>query len=189
MKMSSLERLASHDTLTGLLNHAYAKKQIHDRIKSRPQGRFALSIMDMDRFKEANDNYGHIFGDHVLEYMAGNLRRSVRGGDIVARVGGDEFLIFMEYKDDVEHALGRIFTQLSGQYEDFKISVSMGAALTEKVGTDYEVLFHSADQALYSAKRSGRGRLHFYNKSMNGVLTEISPIDSDKPEENGGKSI
>ncbi len=179
MKMSSLEQMASHDTLTGLLNHAYAKKQIHDRIKSRPQGKFALAIVDMDHFKKANDNYGHIFGDRVLEYMADNLRKSVRGGDIVARVGGDEFLIFMEYKEDIEHALERIFTQLSGQYEDFKISVSVGAALTEKVGTDYETLFHAADQALYLSKQSGRGRLHFYNSSMSGVLTEISPIDSE----------
>lgn len=184
VKMSNLEHVASHDMLTGLLNHAYAKKQIHDRIKSRPQGKFALTILDMDRFKDANDNYGHMFGDRVLEYMADKLRASVRGGDIVARVGGDEFLIFMEYKEDVEHALERVFRQLAGQYEDFKISVSMGAALTEEVGTDYDVLFHSADQALYSAKQAGRGRLHFYDESVNGVLTELSPIDSDEPEEN-----
>ena len=188
-KMSSLEQMASHDTLTGLLNHAYAKKQIRDRIESRPMGKFALVIVDMDHFKEANDNYGHMFGDRVLEYMANNLRKSVRGGDIVARVGGDEFLIFMEYKDDVEHALNRIFVQLLGQYEDFKISVSVGAALTENVGCDYETLFHAADQALYSAKRSGRGRLHFYNESMNGVLTELSPIDSENQSISDGDKV
>lgn len=181
-KMRNLEQMASHDTLTGLLNHAYAKKQIHERVESRPHGKFALVILDMDHFKEANDNYGHIFGDRVLKYMSDNLRKTVRGGDIVARVGGDEFLIFMEYKGDIEQALGRVFKNLLGQYEDFKISVSMGAALTEQVGFDYETLFHAADQALYSAKKAGRGRLHFYDESMSGVLTDITPIDSEASE-------
>ena len=125
-------------------------------------GRFALAIIDLDYFKSANDNYGHIFGDHVLLHMAEQLRKSIRGGDIAARVGGDEFLLFLEYKDEPDTAIRRIFHSLIGRYGDFQISVSMGVVCTETSGTDYEALFHAADQALYAVKRSGRGQYRFY---------------------------
>ena len=181
-KLDELEEMASHDTLTGLLNHAYAKKRILDRLANRPGSHFGLVIFDLDRFKDANDTYGHRFGDQVLIYVAERLRQSVRGGDIAARVGGDEFLIFLEYKDDEElrPVIERIFGSLRGTYEQFPISVSMGVARTSMVGTDYEALFHAADQALYSVKRNGRGRFCFYDESMKKMLSAISPIDSEE---------
>ena len=178
MKLHALEQMASHDTLTGLLNHAYAKKRILERIESRPTASFALAIFDLDHFKSANDTYGHSFGDHVLSYVAEKLRQSIRGGDIAARVGGDEFLIFLEYKGDLELVVSRIFESLCGTYEDFTISVSMGIAPTATAGCDYDVLFHSADQALYTVKRGGRGQYRFYDESMKQMLSVISPIDS-----------
>ena len=178
MKLHALEQMASHDTLTGLLNHAYAKKRILERIESRPTASFALAIFDLDHFKSANDTYGHSFGDHVLSYVAEKLRQSIRGGDIAARVGGDEFLIFLEYKGDLELVVSRIFESLCGTYEDFSISVSMGIAPTATAGCDYDVLFHSADQALYTVKRGGRGQYRFYDESMKQTLSVISPIDS-----------
>ena len=178
MKLHALEQMASHDTLTGLLNHAYAKKRILERIESRPTASFALAIFDLDHFKSANDTYGHSFGDHVLSYVAEKLRQSIRGGDIAARVGGDEFLIFLEYKGDLELVVSRIFESLCGTYEDFTISVSMGIAPTATAGCDYDVLFHSADQALYTVKRGGRGQYRFYDESMKQTLSVISPIDS-----------
>ena len=178
MKLHALEQMASHDTLTGLLNHAYAKKRILERIESRPTASFALAIFDLDHFKSANDTYGHSFGDHVLSYVAEKLRQSIRGGDIAARVGGDEFLIFLEYKGDLELVVSRIFESLCGTYEDFTISVSMGIAPTATAGCDYDMLFHSADQALYTVKRGGRGQYRFYDESMKQTLSVISPIDS-----------
>ena len=178
MKLHALEQMASHDTLTGLLNHAYAKKRILERIESRPTGSFALAIFDLDHFKSANDTYGHSFGDHVLTYVAEKLRQSIRDGDIAARVGGDEFLIFLEHKGDVEPVVSRIFEALCGTYEDFTISVSMGIAPTSTAGCDYETLFHAADQALYTVKRGGRGQYRFYDESMKQTLSAISPIDS-----------
>ena len=178
MKLHALEQMASHDTLTGLLNHAYAKKRILERIESRPTASFALAIFDLDHFKSANDTYGHSFGDHVLSYVAEKLRQSIRGGDIAARVGGDEFLIFLEYKGDLDLVVSRIFESLCGTYEDFTISVSMGIAPTATAGCDYDVLFHSADQALYTVKRGGRGQYRFYDESMKQMLSVISPIDS-----------
>ena len=153
-------------------------------MENRPNGQFALAILDLDYFKNANDNYGHIFGDHVLIHMAEQLRKCIRGGDIPARVGGDEFLIFLEYKGEAEPVIQRIFTSLLGKYEDFTISVSMGVARTADVGNDYEELFHAADQALYAVKRSGRGHYRFYDDSMNKMLSVISSIDNgeEKPE-------
>ena len=177
MKLNALERMASHDALTGLLNHAYAKKRILERIETRPAASYALVIFDLDHFKSANDTYGHSFGDQVLVHLAEKLRQCIRGGDIAARVGGDEFLIFLEYKDDVDAVLSRIFQSLCGRFEQFPLSVSMGAALTATVPGGYDALFHAADAALYTVKRGGRGQYRFYDESMRDTLSVISPIE------------
>ena len=184
MKLNALERMASHDSLTGLLNHSYAKKRILERIETRPAASYALVIFDLDHFKTANDTYGHSFGDQVLIYLAEKLRQCIRGGDIAARAGGDEFLIFLEYKDDVEVVISRIFQSLCGQYEHFPISVSMGVALTTAVPGGYDALFHAADAALYTVKRSERGHYRFYDETMRQTLSVISPIeDGEAPHE------
>ena len=177
MKLASLERQASHDALTGLLNHAYAKKRILERIEARPIASYALAIFDLDHFKAANDTYGHSFGDQVLIHLAEKLRQCIRGGDIAARAGGDEFLIFLEYKDDVEVVISRIFQALCGQYENFPISISMGVALTASVPGGYDALFHAADAALYTVKRGSRGQYRFYDETMRDTLSVISPIE------------
>ncbi len=184
MMMDNLERMATHDAMTGLLNHATAKKRIQERLAERPDGKFALAIIDLDHFKQANDTYGHLFGDGVLIHLAGKLRQCIRGGDIAARVGGDEFLILLECKMEVEPAIQRIFASLEGRYKEFPISVSMGVATTQEQGTDYDALFQAADQALYTVKRSGRGHYRFYDDSMEGTLSVISPIDGERPAEN-----
>lgn len=176
MRMDDLERIASTDRLTGLLNHASARKQIEARLQERPLGKYALVIFDLDFFKAANDNRGHLFGDQLLIQMAERMRKSVRGGDIVARVGGDEFLIFLEYKDEPEPAIKRIYNCLLGDFENFQVSLSMGVAQTDMIGTDYDKLFHAADNALYNVKRGGRGHYRFYDPSLEDVLSTISPI-------------
>jgi len=181
---AAVERLRSmKNALTGLLNHAYAKKRILERIKSRPNALYALAIFDLDHFKSANDTYGHSFGDQVLVHLAEKLRQSIRGGDIAARAGGDEFLIFLEYKDEVEAVISRIFQSLGGQFEQFPLSVSMGVALTETVSSEYDDLFHAADAALYTVKRGGRGHYRFYDDAMRETLSVISPIeDGETPQ-------
>ena len=126
-----------------------------------------------------------MFGDEVLKYMADRLRSSTRGGDIVARVGGDEFLIFLEYKKtDLESAVSRIYNRLAGgHYGEFVISVSMGVSMTEAVGTDYDTLFHTADQTLYTVKRDGRGSYRFYDGAMEQALSVVSPIEGEDSQE------
>ena len=192
MKLAALERLASHDPLTGLLNHASAKKQIIERIEDRPGSQFAMVIFDLDHFKNANNTYGHIFGDNVLKFLADRLQEGIRGADIAARVGGDEFLLFLEYRGDARPIISRIFNALSScSFEGFPISISMGVARTAVVGTDYETLFNAADQALYAVKRAGRGCYRFYDEGMRKMFSAISPIDSadgdGKDNENKGE--
>lgn len=183
LKLDVLEQLATHDRMTGLLNHASAREQIIERMSGRPKDTYAMVIFDLDHFKMANDTYGHIFGDQVLKHTAEKLRQSIRGGDIAARVGGDEFLLFLEYKQELEPIIDRIFHALSGKYEDFDISISMGVVRTEESGRDYETLFHCADQALYTVKRAGRGNYRFYDESMSKMLSAISPIDGGGEED------
>lgn len=179
-KMLDLEHSASHDGMTGLLNYASSKKIIQERMAEVPGKRFALIILDLDYFKRANDQHGHMFGDQLLKYFAGKLRQCIRGGDVVARVGGDEFVIFLEYKASLEQIVNRIFHSLLGEYGEFKISVSMGVAKSSLLISNYEMILHCADRALYFAKRSGRGRYSFYDETMKDMFSVISPIDEER---------
>ena len=188
LQMATLERMASTDQLTGLLNHASARKQISARLEERPKGRFALAIFDLDLFKLANDTYGHLFGDQVLAHVAHQLRETIRGGDIVARVGGDEFLIFLEYKGSLEPAIRRIYSALCTDYGDFPITISMGVAEAILVGNQYDDLFRAADKALYSIKKGQRGKgakYVFYDDSLSQMASAISPLDKGCQNEEG----
>jgi len=170
-RLRDLEKRASHDAATGLLNRASAKEQILHRIQMVPNENYALLVFDLDHLKHINDTYGHLVGSRVLKYVADQARKSVRGNDIVARIGGDEFLIFMCYNGTIEPVVDRIFHALIGQCDEIPVSVSMGVSKTCVVGHEYDTLFHAADQALYSAKRAGRGRCMYYDESMKELLT------------------
>ncbi len=176
-EMEELKKRAAHDSLTGLLNHLHARKQITERMELDPEGDYILLIFDLDLFKSANDTYGHSFGDRVLKYVAGRLEHSIRSHDISARIGGDEFLLFMECGAEYESVIDRIFRNITGPFENFTISVSIGVALSSVTGSDYDVMFHAADQALYAAKKGGRGRCCYYDESMKETLSVISQID------------
>jgi len=175
-KITALERRASYDAATELLNLASAREQILERMKLAPDGNFALAIFDLDDFKSINDTYGHIFGNKILKAIADKARNSVRGNDIVARIGGDEFMIFMEYNSDteIEKVVQRVFRSLVGVYDDIHVTVSLGAVKTSVIGYDYDQLFHAADQALYTSKRGGRCRCLFYDDSMKDTLGVVS---------------
>lgn len=154
---------AQVDGLTGLLRHEYARQCIEQRMAERPDMKFLFVLFDLDRFKQANDTYGHEFGDQVLAHVGRTLRDTVRRGDILARVGGDEFIIFLEYSFGKEIVVQRVFDALCRRFGDkFDISVSMGAATTETAGHTYRDLFNAADGAMYAAKSAGRGRYVFH---------------------------
>ena len=185
-ELATFRRLSMQDSLTKLRNHMSARKVIESALSHSDGRHYALLLFDLDHFKSANDRYGHLFGDEVLRDVAGKVLRSIRSDDVAARVGGDEFLIFMAYTiDQVEPLVRRIFTSLTGAYRDFPISLSMGVALAPEHGTDYETLFNRADQALYAAKKNGRNRYCLYDSSIQGYLSVLSPIDSDSDEAAG----
>ena len=179
-KIKNLQRMASYDGLTGLLNQSTSKRLVKERLPEGEGKDFILAIFDIDYFKNANDRCGHMFGDKVLQHMADKLRGSTRDYDITARVGGDEFMIFMEDMSGIDSIIDRIFHALSGKYEGFDISISMGISCSKRVGRDYESLFCCADKALYTAKQAGRAQYCFYDDSMKEILSAISSIDGEE---------
>lgn len=179
-RMDSLEKEAAHDTLTGLYNHRNARKRIERILSDRRNYTYSLILFDLDHFKDANDQYGHLFGDEVLKHVARKLKDNLRKDDIMARVGGDEFMVFLEHGGHYEVQVERVFQTVIGEYENFKIGVSMGVALVPKDGEDYESLFHAADQALYASKRDGRNQYKLYDDTMKGTLSVLSPMDGEE---------
>ncbi|MBC8560253.1 GGDEF domain-containing response regulator [Fumia xinanensis] len=176
-KMLQWQYRASCDMLTGLLNKAAVREKVQQRLLQYPDQRFVMLMADVDRFKEINDTRGHTFGDRVLKYIAKRLKQRIRGSDIAARAGGDEFLIFVQYDENPDAIVKRVFADLPREYEGHPVSVSMGAVTTIGAGRQYEVLFHRADQALYAAKNAGRGRFCFYDDSMRGLLSPRAGAD------------
>ncbi len=178
LKMQELEKKASHDTLTGLLNLASARELILQKLQHRDR-KFALVIFDLDEFKTINDTYGHVIGNHILQHVAESLRKSIRSGDVIARLGGDEYMVFLEYENEIELRIRNLFDALRGTYESITVRISMGVGLTDTLGSIYDVLFHAADQALYRAKRTGRNQYVFYDDSMREILTLVSSKEED----------
>jgi len=108
----------------------------------------------------------------VLKHVANTLKLSVRDKDITARMGGDEFLLFMSYANDdkLKEQIERIYSKLCGKYEDFNIGISMGIACASDCHKDYDTLFHLADEALYHVKRNGRGSFRTNRMDMIGFI-------------------
>lgn len=177
LRLEQLRRMAEQDSLTRLSNHASARNVIRQALTNTDK-KYALILFDLDNFKEANDRFGHLFGDEILKYVAQRVRQSIRDCDVAARVGGDEFLLFLEYSGSIEQLISRIFSALHGEEGGFQLRVSMGVALAPEHGRDYEFLFHQADQALYAAKRNGKDRYCFYNESMSELLSVLSEMDN-----------
>ncbi len=194
--LENLERRASMDQLTGLLNLTSAQTQAEARLKENPEAKYALAFFDCDYFKDANNTYGHLFGNRLLVHIAERLRQVTRSGDIVSRVGGDEYIIFIQYHQELEPTIQRIYGALHGEdFGGFSISISMGVATTGQVGPDFTALMGAADKALYAVKQAGKGQYKFYDGRETSlteargesVYTNQSEIIDYEPE-NGGQS-
>jgi len=167
-----LER-AERDPLTKLYNKGASRKQVQEYLTNRkPDERAALLIIDLDNFKQVNDQYGHMFGDVVLTQVAAELSGQFRSKDVVARIGGDEFMVFMKDIPNqtlVENRCERLRNTLGKVYEEqltkCGFSCSIGIAFIPEHGTDFQSLFQRADAALYKAKGEGKSRYVCYNES------------------------
>ncbi len=163
-----LARQAAHDSLTGLPNRAQARRLIAGALSraQRSGALIGLLFIDLDGFKLVNDALGHGAGDEVLTAVAVRMQGTVRNGDVVARQGGDEFLVLLEPLDEhssavlvaqrLIEAISAPITLSSGRKT--WVGASVGVALSQDAGTDPEVLLSEADVAVYRAKDSGRGR-------------------------------
>lgn len=170
--MELLEKQAEHDSKTGLLNHTAAKNRIDTLItEARSRGkRYALAVMDLDNMKKANDEHGHLFGDEVFCALADRMRENIRVTDIAARMGGDEFILFTEYKDSSLPQIKRIFKRITVPFRNFEVSISMGVATTENFEGTYDDLFKMADTAMYTVKRGKKNNFCYFDESMRGLL-------------------
>ncbi|APR39104.1 putative bifunctional diguanylate cyclase/phosphodiesterase [Paraburkholderia sp. SOS3] len=173
---NQIVRLATYDTLTGLLNRSSLTERIGraidvSRARHKP---FAILFMDLDGFKTINDSLGHAFGDEVLKAFALRLLQSVRAADTVARLGGDEFVILAEDLTSAQDAaqmadavLARMRDGIVADGQPLQVMPSIGVALFPQDGDSVDTLLRHADAAMYEAKREGRGIYRFFEARMN----------------------
>ncbi len=170
-----LERLAYHDPLTNLPNRSMLNVLLDMKIgkQSRENGRLALLFIDLDRFKYVNDTLGHSMGDILLQEISLRLKNCVRQADLVARQGGDEFVVVMENIDTeaVSIVADKIINQVAevvhlGENKAY-VGASIGISIYPDDGKDVETLTKSADIAMYQAKGAGRNQYCFFDAIMN----------------------
>lgn len=159
-------RQARHDPLTGLPNRIALQAALDQRIAAvREDAHIALVYLDLDGFKAINDNHGHAAGDHVLRLVSERLQRTVRPGDFVARIGGDEFVLLLD-NFDPKQSLGmgtRIIERIGAPFRLesgalVAIGASGGMAVAPRHGRDLASLLAAADGALYESKTRGKSR-------------------------------
>jgi diguanylate cyclase (GGDEF)-like protein/PAS domain S-box-containing protein len=178
--------LAYHDALTGLPNRTQLEEQLRlDLVRARRSGEaIALLYFDLDNFKLVNDSLGHAAGDEVLRETARRVSELVRGGDILARQGGDEFLLLMHCSGAdaaapaAQGAAERIASALERPFEvsdaEFHIGASIGVALFPEHADDAESLLKRADAAMYQAKRTGSGSVAVYQQEEGDARARLS---------------
>ena len=163
-QFKELHELAVRDPLTGLHNRRYFHETLAHEVKRahRYDRRLALIFFDLDDFKSINEEIGHLGGDSVLAEVAQRLRLVVRGADIPCRVGGDEFAVILPESslEDTDQFFRRLQLAIQGQPIGRIPSLQISAGTAElSRDDDATSLFRRADQALYRAKRSGKGRV------------------------------
>jgi diguanylate cyclase (GGDEF)-like protein len=181
----TLWKQAHEDSLTVLPNRRHLTDHL-DRLlckASRTQG--AIFFVDLDRFKAVNDSLGHAFGDELLQQVAGRLRALFQTSDVVARIGGDEFVIVVEGVDAASAAAlaDRIIAEIGRSFHladdhQANIGASVGIRLILEASASGEQLIDDADRALYQAKLSGRGRACFYKPELKAAAREKLDLDT-----------
>ena len=166
-----LEHMAHHDALTGLPNRILLNDRIDTALRraKRAEGMVAVVFLDLDRFKDINDSFGHATGDEVLKHVARRLVETVRTEDTVARLGGDEFVILMEEVGSpaeadqaAERILACLHPPMTVDHHEFFVGASLGISMYPRDGSDVDALIRNADTAMYQAKRLGRNSIQRY---------------------------
>ena len=167
--------LATHDPLTGLMGRALLRDKTAEAVeRARRYGtKVAVFMLDLDHFKRINDSLGHTSGDQILIEAANRIRRSVRSTDIVARAGGDEFVVVMPDITtiaDVDQCAANLVLKLAPEIavdeQLVKVTVSVGVCIYPDFATDVKHLFKRADAAMYAAKDDGRNQHQIFSEDM-----------------------
>ncbi len=170
-----IEYQANYDALTGLANRHLLKDRFASAIyrSDRNNSLVSLLFIDLDRFKQVNDSFGHTFGDRLLKQVGKRISNHVRQSDTVARLGGDEFAVIFPDLPDTHHmedTIGTILNTLAEPYHidgsDVYLSASIGVTVYPEDGNTIEELLRNADSAMYKAKNSGRNTFQYYSAEM-----------------------
>ena len=173
-----IQRLAYHDSLTGLANRASFLESLDRAIaRAAPEQRLlALLFLDLDDFKPVNDALGHAAGDELLVAVAERLRAAVRKTDAVARLGGDEFAVLLtdvEHPDTAGALAGKLVDRIGQPYmlsgRRIEVGVSIGVSVYPRDGTTVDTLLSRADAAMYAAKARGRRQYRFFDPDLAAV--------------------
>jgi diguanylate cyclase (GGDEF)-like protein/PAS domain S-box-containing protein len=183
-----IEHLSLHDALTGLPNRNRMQEFLDGKLKARPTKDKPLLMLslDLDRFKKVNDSFGHEVGDQVLNEVSRRLRLCLRDGDLVARMGGDEFILIVSgifAQEEVERLCERLIASIERPFEidnhSIFIGTSIGIAMAPADACVADELLRYADIALYEAKGGGRNTWRFYASDMNERAVEQRQLESD----------
>lgn len=160
-----LQKQAQQDGLTGLYNRATSEIMINQAMQKKALGYHILFVLDVDDFKTINDTLGHSTGDEALQKIADALRSCLRSNDIIARIGGDEFIVLISVNKpwtatQIDKKCASLLQALEAitlsKNEDYQIRCSIGVAISPEDGVTYQSLFEKADHRLYEVKKHGK---------------------------------
>ena len=156
------------DDLTQCLNRGATAQCINEALEKNGDKQYIFFIMDIDNFKQANDTFGHGFGDYCLQKFSEGIRREFRKDDIIGRIGGDEFVVFLPYpskawaRKKAEELVRTLDMYCQQEAARLHISASIGVAFYPEDGRNMTTLYRNADAALYSVKANGKNNYQFY---------------------------
>ncbi|HBT65794.1 MAG TPA: hypothetical protein DEB10_14140 [Ruminococcaceae bacterium] len=174
-KEAEMQYLAERDSLCKIYNHGATKSRVTRFLDSEEgqTNQHAMMVLDIDNFKSINDTYGHLYGDNLLTRISECMQDLFRSTDILGRVGGDEFLLFLKNISTPERAIRKaieinhLSQTLDNAFEtNMSVSVSIGIALYPSHGITFEDLYHNADKALYEAKKKGKNTYAMFNDGV-----------------------
>ena len=184
---TNLQFFASHDPLTGLFNRGIFNERLQQALAqaARFERSLALLFIDLDGFKSINDTLGHNAGDAMLVEIAARLRATLREGDVIARMGGDEFVVLVEEFGEparigevAKKVLETVSRPIVLQGQECRVTTSIGISAFPMDGRDGQTLLKNADIAMYRAKEQGKNNFRFHSPQMNVHLAERLSLES-----------
>ena len=183
----NLRFVASHDPLTGLFNRNIFNERLHQALAQAARFERSLSLLfiDLDGFKLINDTHGHNAGDALLAELAARLRTTLREGDVIGRMGGDEFVVLIEEFAEVSQVaevakklLDTVTRPFVLHGQSCQVTASLGISIYPDDGSDAQTLLKNADMAMYLVKQQGKNSFRFYSPQMNVHLMERLSLES-----------